>query len=152
MSFEQRIIELNIKLPEKVVAGAKYTPVKKTGKWLFVSGQIPMVETTPQFTGKVGNERDIKYAQKAAELCILNLLGTVRNFLGSLDEIEQFVKLQVFVNSETGFQDQHLIADTASDMLTTIFGDKGTHARTTIGTNQLPMDVTVEIEAIIEVI
>lgn len=151
MRIEKRIEELGITLPPSSPPGAMYVPVKRLGNALFVSGQVPMRESKPVFTGKVGRERSIEYAQDAARMCVENMLAALKDYLGNLDKIRSIVKLQAFVNSETGFDKQHIVVNAASQLLFDIFGEVGCHARTAVGTNQLPMDVTVEIEAIVEV-
>ncbi|HON27932.1 MAG: RidA family protein [Mesotoga sp.] len=151
MFIEKRIKELGIELPPSSPPGAMYVPVKRLGRALFVSDQVPMKDGRPIYTGKVGSERSIEYAQEAARLCVINMLAAVREYLGDLDRVANIVKLQTFVNSETGFTNQHIVANAASQLLHDIFGESGRHARTAIGTNQLPMDFTVEIEAIIEI-
>ncbi|HQN29009.1 MAG TPA: RidA family protein [Mesotoga sp.] len=149
--MEKRIKELGIELPPSSPPGAMYVPVKRLGRALFVSGQVPMKDGRPIYTGKVGSERSIEYAQEAARLCVINMLAAVREYLGDLDRVADIVKLQAFVNSETGFTNQHIVANAASQLLYDIFGEAGRHTRTAVGTNQLPMDFTVEIEAIIEI-
>jgi enamine deaminase RidA (YjgF/YER057c/UK114 family) len=110
-----------------------------------------MKDGKPIYTGKVGSERSIEYGQEAARLCVINMLAALREYLGDLDRVADIVKLQAFVNSETGFTSQHIVANAASQLLYDIFGEAGRHTRTAVGTNQLPMDFTVEIEAIIEI-
>ncbi len=151
MFIEKRIKELGIELPPSSPPGAMYVPVKRLGRALFVSGQVPMKDGRPIYTGKVGSERSIEYAQEAARLCVINMLAAVREYLGDLDRVANIVKLQTFVNSETGFTNQHIVANAALQLLYDIFGEAGRHTRTAVGTNQLPMDFTVEIEAIIEI-
>lgn len=121
------------------------------GNVLYVSGQIPWLNGEVKYSGKVGRERDISYGQEAARLCVLNMLAAVKNVIGDLDKIRQIVKLNVMVSSETGFDKQHIVANGASQLLVDIFGQDGCAARTAIGVNQLPLDVTVEVEGIIEV-
>ncbi|NLM11273.1 MAG: RidA family protein [Clostridiaceae bacterium] len=151
MRIENRIIELGYTLPESSPAGGLYTPVRRVGNVLYVSGQIPWLDGEVKYSGKVGNERNIEYAQEAARLCILNMLAAVKNAIGDLDKIKQIVKLTVMVSSETGFDKQHIVANGASQLLIDIFGPDGCAARSAIGVNQLPLNVTVEIEGIIEV-
>lgn len=151
MKIEDRIKELGLTLPISSPPGAMYVPVKAIGNILFVSGQVPMRDGKPIYTGKVGKERDITYAQEAARMCIMNMLAAVKDAYKDLDVIENVAKLQAFVNSEVGFQEQHIVVNAASQLLYDIFGEAGRHARTAVGTNQLPMDVTVEIEAILEI-
>ncbi|MCL2006450.1 MAG: RidA family protein [Treponema sp.] len=151
MQIEKKLDELGVILPPMAPPGAMYIPVRKLGNALFISGQVPMRDGKPLFTGKVGTERSIEYAQDAARICVENMLAAVKDFLGDLDLVANIIKLQVFVNSEVGFDKQHIVANAASQLLFDIFSDIGRHARTAVGTNQLPMDVTVEIEAIFEV-
>lgn len=150
MKVEERIKALGLSLPVSSPPGALYVPVKAIDNVLFVSGQVPMKEGKPIYTGKVGKERSIEYAKEAARMCIMNLLAAVKDKYRDLDVIKDIVKIQVFVNSEIGFDQQHIVANAASQLLYDILGEAGRHARTAVGTNQLPMDVTVEIEAIIE--
>jgi len=151
MLIEERIKELGIELPPPSPPGAMYIPVRRVGNILYVSGQVPMREGKPVYTGKVGTERSIKYGQEADRMCIVNMLAAVREYLGNLDRIVNIIKLQAFVNSEIGFDKQHIVVNAASELLYEIFGEVGRHARTAVGTNQLPLDFTVEIEAIIEI-
>ena len=151
MLIEKRIEELGIKLPAASPPRAMYIPVKRLGNALFVSGQVPMKDGKPVYTGKVGSERSIEYACEAAKLCIMNMLAAIKGYLGDLDRVINIVKLQAFINSETGFNKQHIVANAASELLFEIFGEAGRHARTAVGTSQLPLDFTVEIEAVIEI-
>lgn len=151
MEIEQRISELGITLPAPAGPGALYVPVKRLGQGLYVSGHIPMQDGKPVYTGKVGSERSLEYAQEAARLCVINMLTSLKAYTGNLDQIKGVVKLLAFVNSEVGFDRQHLVVNAASRLLMDIFGEaEGAHARSAVGTNQLPMDVTVEIEGIFE--
>lgn len=150
MLIENRIRELNIVLPENLKPGAMYVPVKRSGDILFISGQIPSIDGKPVYTGKVGKERSIEYAREAARLCIVNMLASVKDYVGDLDKVKEVLRIQCFVNSEVGFLEQHIVANSASQLLYDIFGEAGRHVRTAVGTNQLPMDVTVEIEGIFQ--
>lgn len=151
MLIEEKMAALGYTLPASSPAGAIYTPVRQIGSTLYVSGQIPMLDSQLKYTGKIGSEHDIAYGQQAARLCILNLLAAVKNHTGDLDKVRQVAKLNVIVNSETGFDQQHIVANAASELLIQLFGQNGCAARTAIGTNQLPLDVTVEIEGILEI-
>jgi enamine deaminase RidA (YjgF/YER057c/UK114 family) len=128
-----------------------YIPVKQLGKALYVSGQIPFVNGQLAYTGKVGKERTLQEAEDAARICALNILAAVRDYLGDLDKVANVVKIQAFVSSEVGFMQQHIVVNAASQLLYDIFGEAGRHARSAVGTNQLPLDATVEIEAIFEI-
>jgi len=151
MRAEQRIKELGITLPEKSTPDAMYIPVKQLGNALFVSGQIPVVNGELVYTGKVGSERTLEEAQEAAKICTINMLAAVKNYLGDLDRVVNVVKIQGFVNSEVGFLEQHIVINAASQLLSDVFGEEGRHARTSLGTYQLPLNATVEIEAIFEI-
>lgn len=151
MQVEKKIEELGIQLPEMSKPGAMYIPVKQIGNALFISGQVPFVDGVMQHPGHVGEEVSLEEAQEAARLCVINMLAAVRYYLGDLDKVKNVVKLQAFVNSKTGFNQQHIVVNAASQLLYDVFGEAGRHARTAVGTNQLPMDAPVEIEAIFEV-
>lgn len=151
MNIEQRLEELGITLPESAEAKAMYVPAVRLGSALFVSGQVPFERGALKYAGKVGAEQTLESAQKAARLCAVNMLAVVRDAAGGLDRVKRVVKLQAFVSSVVGFSEQHLVANAASELLFDVFGERGRHARTAVGTNQLPLDATVEIEAIFEI-
>ncbi|GIP14850.1 hypothetical protein J40TS1_04920 [Paenibacillus montaniterrae] len=150
MNINRRIEALGLHIPPSSPPGALYVPVKQLGGALYVSGQVPMVDGKPVYTGKVGSERSIEYGQEAARLCVINMLAALKDFTGDLNKVKGVVKLLAFVNSEVGFWEQHIVVNAASQLLFDVFGEDGRHARSAVGTNQLPMDVTVEIEGIFE--
>ena len=150
MIAEKRLKEMGIELPALSAPKALYVPVVQTGNLCYVSGQIPMLDGELLYSGKVGEERTLEEGQEAARICAVNLLAALRAHLGDLDRIVRIVKLQAFVNSKTGFMQQHIVVNAASQLLYDALGEKGHHARTAVGVNQLPMDATVEIEAIVE--
>lgn len=151
MNIEKRIEELGLVLPKPQPPGALYIPVKRSNNLLFVSGQVPMNDGVPVYTGKIGSERNIEYGMEAAQMCLLNMLSTLKNYCGNLNKIKEVIKLQIFVNSDIGFDKQHIVGNAASQILIDIFGVSGYHARTVVGTNQLPLDFSVEIEGIFDV-
>ena len=151
MIVEKKLEALGISLPASSAPKAMYIPVKQVGNLLFVSGQIPAVDGTLAYTGKAGAERTLEEAQAAARICGINILAAARAYLGDLDRVVSVVKLQAFVSSQTGFDQQHLVANAASELLFEVFGEAGRHTRTAVGVNQLPMDATVEVEAILEI-
>ena len=151
MNIEKRIEELGIVLPEAAAPAAMYVPVKKTGNLLFVSGQIPVKEGKMQFEGKAGKDKTLEEAQEAARLCAINIIAAVKAYVGDLDKVKSIVKITAFVASETGFDKQHLVANGASELLFDVFGEAGRHTRSAVAVNQLPLNATVEVEAIIEV-
>lgn len=151
MSVEQKLKELGIILPEVSPPKAMYLPLKRVGNLIFVSGHLPINEDGTMYTGKLGKEHNVKSGQEAARRCAISMLATLKAQLGDLDLIKGIIKLQSFVSSEVGFTEQHIVTNAASELFVEVFGEKGMHARTAIGTNQLPLDATVEIEAIIEI-
>ncbi len=151
MLEEQKLNELGYTLPELSSPKAMYIPVRQLGNALYVSGQIPMLDGKVLYSGKVGDTRTLEEAQEAARICILNALAALKHHLGDLGKVKSIVKLNAFVNSKTGFDQQHIVVNAASKLLFDVLGERGRHARTAVGTNQLPMDVTVEIELIAEV-
>lgn len=150
MNIENKLKELGIELPAGSKPAAMYLPLVRTGNLIFVSGQIP-VKDGVLCTGKVGGSRTLEEAQEAARICIINGLAALKAELGDLDLVKRIVKLQAFVSTEPGFDQQHIVTNAASELLFQVFGEAGRHARTAVGVNQLPMDATVEIEMIIEV-
>lgn len=151
MYVEKKIEELGIYLPEMSPPKALYIPVRQLGNALFVSGQVPFENGDLRYSGKVGGARTLSEGQDAAQLCIVNLLAAVKAYLGDLDKVKNVVKVQAFVNSTADFTEQHLVVNAASQLLFDVFGDCGRHARTAVAVPVLPMDATVEIEAILEV-
>ncbi len=151
MNAEKKLAELGIVLPETAAPKAKYVPVKQAGNLLFVAGQGPFVDGGVLHQGRVGENVTLGQAQEAARACAVNILAAVRGYLGSLDRVRSVVKVQAFVNSVVGFNQQHLVVNGASGLLVDVFGEEGCHARTAVGTNQLPLDMPVEVEAIFEI-
>lgn len=151
MQIEERIKELGIDLPQAAAPAAMYVPVKKTGNLLFVSGQIPVKDGQMVYTGKAGEERTLEEAQAAARLCAINIISAVKAYVSDLDKVKSIVKITAFVASKTGFDKQHLVANGASELLFDVFGEAGRHTRSAVSVNQLPLDATVEVEAIIEI-
>lgn len=152
MDVYKRLDALEINLPPPPPLAGIYKPVMRAGNLLYVSGQGPTENGTPLMTGKVGRERTIEEGQHAARLCVLNALSNLHQYLGNLNEIKSVVKLLVFVASAEGFDRQPEVANGASQLLSDIFGrEHGVGARSAIGTNELPGDITVEIEFIFEV-
>lgn len=151
MQIDKRMEELGLELPIPQPPGALYVPIKRSKNLLFVSGHVPMQDGVPIYTGKIGNDRDIEYGIEAAKMCVLNMLSSLKNYCGNLSKIKEVIKLQIFVSSDNGFDKQHIIGNAASQILIDVFGTAGYHTRTAVGTNQLPLNFSVEIEGIFEV-
>lgn len=149
--LEEKIKQLGFELPEVVKPLAAYIPAKKVGNLVMTSGQVPIVKGEMKYSGKVGSDLSEEDGQKAAEICALNCLAAIKSVVGSLDYIEEVVKLTVFVNSANDFTAQPKVANGASEFIGKIFGDKGSHVRSAVGVNQLPLNAAVEIEMIVRV-
>lgn len=155
--IERRIEELGITLPTPSSPKANYNIVcHASGNMLYISGHLPIKADGELLTGRVGPEtkggRTIEEGYEAARHCGLNIISTLKSQLVDLDRVEQIVKVFGIVNSTTDFKEQHLVMDGCSDVLMEVF-DKpvGYHARSAIGTSTLPLDMIVEVEAIVQV-
>jgi enamine deaminase RidA (YjgF/YER057c/UK114 family) len=124
----------------------------RTGNLVYLAGQGPLADGTPTVTGKVGAELTEQEGNRAARATALILLSALRAEIGSLDRVRRIVKLVGFVNSAPGFTRQPWVINGASDLLIEIFGDAGRHARTSVSANELPLNIPVEIELIVEVV
>jgi enamine deaminase RidA (YjgF/YER057c/UK114 family) len=149
--FDKKLIELGIALPEAAAPVANYVPAVQVGKLLYVSGQIPMRSGQLAISGKAGIDVDEARAAEAARICAINVLAQVKTALGTLNKVKRVVRLGVFVASADGFTRQPQVANAASDLMVAVFGDQGRHARAAVGVNVLPLDATVEVEAVFEV-
>ncbi|MEP0861501.1 MAG: RidA family protein [Ignavibacterium sp.] len=149
--IEEKIKQLGFEIPEVAKPLAAYIPAKKVGNLVMTSGQVPIVKGEMKFTGKVGKDLSEEDGQKAAQVCALNCLAAIKSVIGSLDDIEEIVKLTVFVNSADGFSAQPKVANGASELVGKIFGDNGLHVRSAVGVSELPLNAAVEIEMIVRV-
>lgn len=148
--IEERIKELGFTLPEPPKPLAAYVPAITAGDLIFTAGQLPIAGGELKYTGKLGKEISEEVGKKAAEICALNCLSAIKGSAGELNRIEQVIKLTVFVNSAEGFTNQPVVANGASELMEKIFGDKGKHARSAVGVNELPKNAPVEIEMIVK--
>ena len=150
--FEENIKKLDLIIPEMPTPMANYVPFKVADNTVYVSGQGPVVDGKIVYSGKVGKEISEKEGIKAAELCCINIVSALKTSLnGDWDRLDTFLKLGAFVNCDENFTDQPKIINGASDLLVSIFGDKGRHARFAVGSNSLPFNISVEIDAIIKI-
>ena len=151
MSFEKKIKDLNINLPEAKAPVGNYVATKIVGKLLYISGQISIDEKGELIKGKVGNELDTDQAYQAAKRCGLSIVSQAKNACeGDLSKIKSCIKLTGFVNSVDSFTDQPKVINGASDLMASIFGEAGMHTRAAVSTNSLPLGVAVEVDAIFE--
>ena len=150
--FEENIKKLDLIIPEMPTPMANYVPFKVADNTVYVSGQGPVVDGKIVYSGKVGKEISEEEGIKAAELCCINIVSALKTSLnGDWDKLDTFLKLGAFVNCDENFTDQPKIINGASDLLVSIFGDKGRHARFAVGSNSLPFNISVEIDAIIKI-
>ena len=151
MSYEDKIKELDIKLPEAKAPAGNYVATKIIGKMLFISGQISINENGELIKGKVGKDLDIDAAYDAAKRCALSIITQAKKACGEdLSKIKSCVKLTGFVNSTENFTEQPKVINGASDLIASVFGDAGMHTRAAVSSNSLPLGVSVEVDAIFE--
>jgi enamine deaminase RidA (YjgF/YER057c/UK114 family) len=153
-TVEARMAEAGITLP----AGTKphpdkpFLPWRRDGDLLYLSGHLPDIEGEPVVRGQLGSEVALEDGVAAARRVALNLVATLRDVVGDLDQVEQVVKLLGFVNSAPGFTQQPQVINGASQCFIDVFGpDHGRHARSAVGVSALPQGVPVEVEAIVRI-
>lgn len=154
LHVEKRLEELGITLPKPSSPRANYNIVcHASGNMLYVSGHLPFKVDGTFMTGRIGpGEQTLEYGKEAARNCGLNIISTLKDQLGDLDRVEQVVKVFGIVQSTDDFKEQHLVMDGCSDVMMEVFGKKtGYHARSAIGTSTLPIDISVEVEAIVQI-
>jgi enamine deaminase RidA (YjgF/YER057c/UK114 family) len=147
-AVSDRLRDLRIDLPARRLYG-KYAGAARAGDLVFVSGAGP-ISPHGVVTGKVGADVDVPAAQEAARLCVINCLSALEEEIGDLDNVGRIVKLLGFVNSAPGFIQQHVVMDGASGLLLELFGERGRHARSSVGMAELPMNIAVEVEMIVQ--
>jgi enamine deaminase RidA (YjgF/YER057c/UK114 family) len=149
---EKKLQELGIALHEPRAPMANYVPFVRSGNMLTVSGQVCVDgEGKIVAKGQLGGGVSIEDGQKAARVCAINLLAQVKSAIGDLDKVVRVVRLGGFVNSVPHFPDGPKVMNGASDVMVAAFGDKGKHARSTVGVAALPSDAAVEVEGLFEV-
>ena len=151
MSYEEKIKELKINLPEEKAPVGNYVATKVSGKMLFVSGQISIDEAGQLIKGKIGKDLSTEQGYDAAKRCGLSIVAQAKEACkGDLSKIKSCIKLTGFVNSTEDFTEQPKVINGASDLIASIFSDAGMHTRAAVSTNSLPLGVSVEVDAIFE--
>ena len=151
MSYDEKLKELKINLPEAKAPVGNYVATKVSGKMLFISGQISIDETGQLIKGKVGKDLDTDSGYNAAKRCALSIIAQVKKACDNdLSKVKSCVKLTGFVNSTDEFIDQPKVLNGASDLISSVFGEAGMHTRAAVSTNSLPLGVSVEVDAIFE--
>jgi|TARA_B100001121_G_scaffold50399_1_gene43886 enamine deaminase RidA (YjgF/YER057c/UK114 family) len=151
MSFEEKIKELKIVLPEAKAPVGSYIATKKVGNLLFISGQISINSNGELIKGKIGKDLSLEDGYNAAKNCGLSIISQVKKACDDdLSKVKSCIKLTGFVNSTDDFIDQPKIINGASDLIASVFGEAGMHTRAAVSTNSLPLGVAVEVDAIFE--
>lgn len=151
-TIDSRLSALGVTLPVAAAPAANYVPYVISGNLLYLSGQLPMENGSIAVKGVVGQDVELSAAQRAAELCAINILAQAKAALdGKLERIVRVIKLNGFVASAPTFTDQHLVINGASNLIANVLGEAGKHARAAVGMAALPLNAAVEIDAIIEI-
>lgn len=149
--IDAKLAELGITLPEAAAPIANYIGFNVVGKLVVISGQIPLVAGKVACTGKLGAGVSIEQGAQAARICFINLLAQLKAATGGdLDTVKRVVRLGGFIAAPAEFSQHALVMNGASDLAVAVFGEKGRHARTTIGVPSLPADAAVEVEGMFE--
>ena len=151
MKIEEKLNEMGIKIPEAAKPVASYVPFRRVGNLIYISGQSCRVNGELKYEGKVGRDVTEEEAYEAARIAAINLLAILKSAIGNLDKVVKIVNLHGFVNSADGFVRQPMVINGASNLLLEVFGEKGKHSRCALSANELPFNIPVEIEMIVEV-
>jgi enamine deaminase RidA (YjgF/YER057c/UK114 family) len=150
--IEARLKELGIELPQATAPVANYVPYTVSGHLVVVSGQISVRGGKAEYVGKLGAGISLAEGQQAAKLCALNILAHLKNACGGdLDRVKCVLRVGGFVNCTPEFTDMPQVVNGASDLMVEVFGDAGKHARAAVGVASLPLGVSVEVEAMVEI-
>ena len=149
-SIQDRLARQGITLPEPAAPVAAYVPAVEAAGLLHISGQLPF-DNGELMTGRLGEDRDLGFGNRAARACGIMLLAQINKALGSLERVERIVKLGVFINSAPDFIDQPKVANGASELMEQVFGEPGRHARSAVGVPVLPLGAAVEIDAVVAI-
>ena len=147
--IDERLKELDITLPDPPQPAGAYTPVTISKNLAFVSGQVPMQDGAIIYKGVV-NDANINMAKESAKLCAINILAQLQKKVG-LDRVQKFVRLSGFVRSEPDFTAHPQVIDAASNLIFSVFGERGRHTRVAVGTVSLPLGSMTEIDAIVQI-
>lgn len=151
MSPEEKLLELEITLPEAPAAVANYVPWIQTGSLLMTSGQLPWLNGEIQYAGKCGSDLSVEDGYEAARLCAINAIAQLKAASGDLSRISKILRLEGNVHSAAGFQGQPQVLNGASDLMFAVFGERGRHTRTALGINEMPLNAAVQLSVFVEV-
>jgi enamine deaminase RidA (YjgF/YER057c/UK114 family) len=151
MTVEERLLELGYSLPAPPAPKGEYVTVVEVDGMVYTAGSSCFVNEELAYTGKLGSDLTVEEGQEAARCTMLNLLSTIKQHIGDLDRIERVVKVLGFVASAPGFNSQPQVLNGASQLLGEVLGERGRHARSAVGVNELPMNTCIEIEMIVKI-
>ena len=151
MSPEEKLLELEITLPEAPAAVANYVPWIQTGNLLMTSGQLPWLNGEIQYAGKCGSDLSVEDGYEAARLCAINAIAQLKAASRDLSRISKILRLEGNVHSAAGFQGQPQVLNGASDLMFAVFGERGRHTRTALGINEMPLNAAVQLIVFVEV-
>lgn len=151
-TVEEKLAELDLKLPVVAKPVAAYVPALRVGNLVMTSGQLPTVNGELSHVGHVGSRSlGVEMAADQARQACLNALAAIKQVIGDLDRIKRVVRLVVYVQCEDNFHGQPQVANGASELLLHLFGERGQHVRSALGSNSLPLNAPVELELVVEV-
>ncbi|KAJ8604156.1 hypothetical protein CTAYLR_008576 [Chrysophaeum taylorii] len=149
MKIEARIAELGIELPPPGSPKGSYALASRCGNLVLLSGHLP-ARGGDLIKGKVGKDISVEDAKEAARLVGLNLISTLKAELGDLDKVAKIQKLDAFVNCTDDFESHPAVVNGCSDLMFEVFGEAGRHSRSAVGANSLPLNVPIEIDAVVQ--
>lgn len=149
--IDARLTELGITLPKAAAPAANYVPYVLSGNQLWIAGQVTFWDGKLKYRGKVGVDISVEDGIAAARICGLNILAQAKAALGDLDRVVRVIKLGGFVNAPGEFHEHPKVINGASDLIVDVFGEAGKHARFAVGASGLPLDSSVEIDAVMHV-
>lgn len=146
--FDEAAASLGHSFDGELKIGGNYVPLLRDGHVVYVSGQVPRVDSTVVVTGRVGEQVSLAQARRAAQICAMRALALLQRELGSLDRVRQILRVTVYTQSAATFTQQSEVADGASELLHSVLGEAGRHTRTSVGVYQLPKDASVELDLV----
>ena len=150
-SAEQRLRDLGIELPTPPRPFGAYVESVQSGRLLFLSGMLPVVDHKPKYIGRLGRELDTESGRDALRTASMSALAAARTHLGTLDKVTRVVRLAIYLATSGDLVDQPKVADAASELFESIFGKERTSVRMVLGVASLPLGMPAELEVILEV-
>lgn len=149
--FQKLSKELGYSFDGEIKVGGNYAPIVQHENTVYISGQIPRIDTRVVIQGALGREVSLEQGRLAAKICVMRAIALLLQHLGSLDRVQQILRISVYVQSASNFTQHSEVSDGASEVLHAIFGEAGVHSRTSVGVIQLPKNAPVEIDLIVAV-